>query len=167
MTGKIHQQDSLEIELLSLLNNGCGERRIHSFLKQNSEIIIIAFNRAWNFHICKPEFCLGSDFRSDFLILSAHSINWNAVFVELKSPTDKLYNKDGTKSRKLRLAEKQITEWREWIRTNEHYVRRSFAKILEKENAPAIWPNDVPGHKGYLSGANEIVDIGNRVNYSY
>ena len=167
MTEKINQQDSLEIKLLSLLNNGCGERKIHSFLKQHSEIVVIAFNRAWNFYVCIPEFWLGNDFRADFFILSAHSINWNAIFIELKSPTDKLYNKDRTKSKKLRLAEKQIAEWQEWIRANESNLRGSFAKILDKENAPAIWFNDVPGHKGYCSGASEIADIRNCVDYSY
>ena len=158
---------SIAKDLSDLLNSGHGERKLHRFLKKHTELVIMAFNRAWNFHICIPEFKLGSDFRSDFLIISSDSINWHAIFIELKAPTDKLYNRDGTKTKQYRLAEKQISERREWIRINESYLRKSFSKILEKAKAPAIWHHDVPGHKGYSSGSAEISDIQNYVDYNF
>jgi len=158
---------SIARELSNLLNNGYGERKLHEFLKKHKELVLMSCNRAWNFYICVPEFRLGSDFRSDFLIISSNSINWYATFIELKSPTEKLYTKNGTKTEQYRLAEKQISEWREWIDINESFLRKSFSKILEKAKAPAIYPYDVPGHKGYSSGAAEIADLQNHMKYDF
>lgn len=158
----------LETDLVEILNSDKGERAVHGFLKEHQRLVIDAFNRAWNFHTCVPEFELGNDFRADFLILSAHSGHWYAIFIELKPYNTRLYNKDGTPTKFLRKAEKQIDDWREWVRINEQYLRHSFSKILEKENAPAIWPHTIPNfQKGYDSGATEIADIRSRVSYNY
>lgn len=71
----------------------------------------MTLNRAWNFYTCVPEFELGSDYRTDFLILSSHSGNWHAIFIELKGYNISLYNKDGTPTKPLRRAQKQINDW--------------------------------------------------------
>jgi hypothetical protein len=159
---------NLENQLEDILRSNTGEREIHHFLKVNHRLITMAFNRAWNFHTCIPEFELGSDFRADFLILSAHSCHWHAIFIELKSPSINLYNKNGTPSKDLRLAQKQISDWREWIRVNEQYLRYGFAEILKEKNAPAIYPNPIPNYTvGYDSGAAEISDLRSTVGYYY
>ncbi len=159
---------SLETELLDILDSNSGEREIHCFLKKNKKLIEMAFNRAWNFHICVPEFRLGSDFRSDFLILSSHSANWHGIFIELKSFNSKLYNSNGFPTKPLQQAKQQIASWKEWIRINEQYLRSCFAKILDNNKAPAIWPLPIEHYsKGYSSGAAEISDMRCRVEYYY
>jgi DNA-binding sugar fermentation-stimulating protein len=123
---------------------------------------------AWNYYTCVSEFKLGSDYRVDFLILSAHSGYWHAIFIELKPVDAKLYIKDGTQSKELRVALKQIEDWKQWIRMNEGILRREFSKILKKDKAPAIWPYPILGYKkGHSSGANEIADISSNVHYIY
>jgi len=87
---------SLEKEFLAILKSRSGERAAHDFLKRNRLLIQMAFARAWNANFCVPEFRLGSEFRTDFLLLSADSGLWYAAFIELKSPASRLYNKDGT-----------------------------------------------------------------------
>jgi len=130
--------------------------------------VTMAFNRAWNYHTCIPEFQLGSEFRSDFVILSAHSVHWHAIFIELKDYKAKLYSKDGNPTKPLRQAQRQISDWREWIRVNEPYLRQRLALILEKDDALPIWPYDIPNYrKGYTSGAAEIADIKNYVEYGF
>jgi hypothetical protein len=159
---------SIEQELVSILNSKKGEREIHDFLKNHTTLIEMAFNRAWNFHVCIPEFQLGAEFRSDFLILSAHSGHWHAIFIELKDFKSTLYNKNGNPSPSLQQAKNQINEWKEWKRVNEAYLRKRFARILEKEKAPAIWPHAIECvSKGYSSGAKEISDLASRVTYYY
>jgi len=150
-----------------ILENG-GEREVHNFLKKHKDIIIKSFNIAWNYYICVSEFQFGNEYRADFLILSAHSGYWNAIFIELKPIDGRLYNKDGTQSKHLREAWKQIEDWEEWIRINEPTLRQEFAKILRKDKAPAIWPYPIPNYsKGYSSGAKEIADMASNVHYFY
>jgi len=56
----------IERQLLEILNSDGGERAVHKYLKKNDSIIISAFNRAWNFTVCIPEFEFGSEYRADF-----------------------------------------------------------------------------------------------------
>lgn len=159
---------SIENKLLKILELDKGERRIHEFLKEHNELVVMAFNRAWNFHVCVPEFKLGGEFRSDFLILSAHSGHWHAIFIELKDFKSKLYNKTGNPTKSFQQAQNQIKDWREWTRINEPYLRQRFSAILEKENAPAIWPHPIENYtKGYSSGASEIADMKSYIDFYY
>lgn len=155
---------TIEAQLIEILDSDQGERVMHKFLKENNDLVTMSFNRAWNFYTCVPEFELGSEYRADFLILSAHSVHWHAIFIELKDYGVRLYNKDGTPTKPLRQAQKQINDWREWVRVNQPYLRQRFAQILEKEDAPAIWPHTIPNYQqGYSSGASEIGDINSLV----
>lgn len=156
---------SIESQLSNILNSDKGEREIHKFLKSHMDLLIMAFNPAWNYYRCFSEFRLGDDFRADFLILSAHSLNWHAIFIELKNFNVRLYTKDGTPAKPFRLAQKQINEWRNWKRMNEAYLRRKFSDLLRKEDAPAIFYSD--DTDGYKSGAAEIADMKSRIKYSY
>jgi hypothetical protein len=159
---------SLEAKLSEILNSKLGERAVHEFLKEHNNLVMMAFNRAWNFHRCVPEFKLGGEYRSDFLILSAHSGHWHAIFIELKDFNVRLYNKNGSPTRSLQKAQGQINDWKDWIRINEPYLRQRFASILEKEKAPAIWPHKIPNYtKGYSSGSSEISDMKSKVAYYY
>jgi Shedu protein SduA, C-terminal len=154
---------SLFYEFKEILESSKGERAAHSFLKKNKHLIVMAFNPAWNFYTCIPEFSMGRDFRSDFLILSAHSVHWYAIFIELKRVGDRLYLKNGTPSKALRGAQRQIYEWNEWIRLNEPYLRRSLAEILRSEGAPAMC--SIAGK--YADKATEISDMSTYLDFDF
>jgi hypothetical protein len=159
---------SIEKQLLQILDSDQGEREVHNFLKRHRELVVMAFNRAWNFVTCVPEFKFGAEFRADFLILSAHSGHWYATFIELKDFKTKLYNKNGIPTKSFQQAKKQISDWSEWIRINEPYLRKRFSSILEKEKAPAVWPNQIENFtKGYKCGATEIADMASYVEFNY
>jgi len=159
---------SIQKQLCNILDSNQGERAVHNYLKKHDYLVTMAFNRAWNFYTCVSEFEFGSEYRSDFLILSAHSVHWHAIFIELKGYNSRLYSKAGLPTKSLRQAEKQIGEWREWTRVNELYLRQRFCKILEKKDAPAIWPHSIPNHtQGYKSGASEIADMKSYVEFYY
>ncbi len=124
--------DNLEKRLLAILDSSKGERSVHSFLKKYPEIVRTAFSMAWNANIEVPEFCFGNDWRADFLLLSADSGHWIATFIELEPPNSRLYLNNGTPSKTLRVAQRQINDWKEWIRLHESYLREQFSKILTK-----------------------------------
>jgi Domain of unknown function (DUF4263) len=127
----------LEKQIIKVLDSGGGERAIHAFLKKHPELVVQAFSRAWNANICEAEFEFGSDYRADFLVLSADSGSWHASLIELEPSSSRLYLNDGTPSKSLRVAQRQIKDWQAWIDLNELYVRQRFSKILERTDTAA------------------------------
>jgi len=113
-----------------LLNRNAGERAIHAFLKKHPLLIVHAFNDAWNAIHVVPEFQLGQHLRCDFLLFGAYSNGWNIHFIELEPVGARLFNKDGTPGRSLKSAQKQISDWMEYERTDEAVLRQELARVL-------------------------------------
>lgn len=153
---------NLEKEILRILDSTSGERAIHSFLKKHPILVRNAFSRAWNANVCVPEFPLGNDWRADFLLLSANSGFWYATFIELESPKFRLYLKDGTPSKILRVAQRQINDWKDWVRVNEAYLRQRFSIILRDAGAAAQC--SAGKHR---SGETEILDPNTVISYEF
>ncbi|MCH8968381.1 MAG: DUF4263 domain-containing protein [Planctomycetes bacterium] len=107
------------------------ERDVHRFLKRYPMLMVRLFNVSWNYYLCIPEFPLGNDYRADFLVLSADSGCWHAVFVELEGPNDVIYLKDGTPSKKLRGAQKQVEDWDKFCSNRAEEVKQQIARVLK------------------------------------
>src|SRR5437879_5229000 len=116
--------------LLKSIESGRGERGVLRYLKKYPRPIIAAFCKGWNFHCCIPEFRLADDYRADFLVLGQHSGGFVASFIELEAPSARLYLKDGTPSKPLRIALRQIDDWRQWVSENDNLLRKSIKKAL-------------------------------------
>jgi hypothetical protein len=152
-----------EKELTRLLDKAKGEREIHAYLKKNDYLILQAFNRAWNTHHVISEFKVGTDFRSDFLILSAHSGAWLATFIELESHRARLHNREGIPTRSLNVAKRQLAEWQDYIEKFPNVLRHQFAKLL-RFRRECSWCS-VAGKFG--SGAEEIASTETHVEYHF
>ena len=123
------------------------ERDAQRFLKSFPMLMVRLFNVSWNYYLAVPEFSLGTDFRADFLILSADSGRWHTVFVELEGPNDQIYLKNGQPSKKLRSAQKQIDDWQRFVRGRTNEVKQEIAKILAPRRIGA--QNKLMGRSGY------------------
>lgn len=152
-----------EKSLRRLLDRARGEREIHAYLKKNDYLVLQAFNRAWNTHHVTSEFKVGTDFRSDFLILSAHSGAWLATFIELKSHRVGLYNRKGLLTRTLLVAQRQIAQWRSYVDRFEPVLRDQFARLLRRRRA--IAQCSVAGK--FQSGADEIASQDTRLHFHF
>lgn len=113
------------------------EQDILPFFKRNDALIRNAFATSWNFTLVIPEFCLGKDYKLDFLLLCANSGNWQAHLIEFESPISKLYNKDGTPTKALRKGQMQIQNWKQWIDLNKQCFRNSISEIPKLSHAGA------------------------------
>ena len=136
--------------LLKALESGTGERGVHRYLKTSPRPIIAGYCRGWNFHYCIPEFRFADDYRADFLVLGGHSGGFTTSFIELEAPNARLYLKNGTPSKTLRIALRQIEDWRIWIRDNDNLLRKAIKKSL---------PNAMSS-SSYLMKPSEIKEIG-------
>ena len=146
------------------LDEAQNERKIQPFLKAHSILVRNAFNVwAWNHAEALPEFQLGANGKVDFLVLSAHSANWNAIFVELKSPRANLFTKQGLPNRALNEALQQLDDRERWVRKHESLFRETLSRHLAIVDAPA-YCSKASIHQ---SGETEILDPRTVIHYEY
>ena len=128
----------LERLLTSAMTRAKNERELQPFLKKHALLVRNTLNVwAWNYVECFPEYQFGADLRADFLVLSADSGAWNAVFVELKSHRLRPFTKVGVPSRSLNAALRQLDDWERWLKRNEDLFRGDLAKRLDRSRVPA------------------------------
>jgi hypothetical protein len=127
------------------LRNG-REAELQRFLESYPRPLHVVFNEGWNDYFAIPQFQFGPDYRADFVILSLHSGAWTACFIELKPPSARLYLRDGTESRALRTALRQIKDWSRWIEHDRSRLIDTFRRgvRLAREKGEAI-PENPPG----------------------
>jgi hypothetical protein len=121
--------------LLKALEASDGERTVHAFLKRDPQLLVTAFNYGWNHIFLVPEFQLGTKLRADFVLFGGYSGGWNVRFIELEPVGARLYLKDGTPSKELRIAMRQISDWREYIRVHEAHLRDELSRAMVSKNA--------------------------------
>jgi hypothetical protein len=120
--------------LIRALERSDGERTIHAFLKRHPQLLVTAFNYGWNHIFLVPEFQLGTTLRADFVLFGGYSGGWSVRFIELEPVGARLYLKNGTPSKELRLAMTQISDWREYIRVNESALRGELSRVMVSKN---------------------------------
>lgn len=113
------------------LENG-SERAIHTFLKQYQRPLWVAFAHGWNGILIVPEFRFGRNYRADFLVLSSHSGALHTTLLELEPPKARLYLRDGTESRELRTALRQVKDWFTWVSDYPGQFHREIAEEIER-----------------------------------
>ena len=74
-----------------------------------------------------PKVRLGGSYETDFLIVSESSLGFEWIYVELESPRKAAFTKTGQYAEKARNGIFQIQSWREFIRQNGGYARRSLS----------------------------------------
>ena len=121
--------------LKKALEEAKNEHDIGVYLKQNIRLIRVLNEHSWNCVIAKPEFKIGTKYRSDFIVLSACSGYWNCVLIEMQSPTDKIFNKQGEVSTGLKEAQRQLQEWEMYIDENGTSFREQLATLAGDEPA--------------------------------
>jgi hypothetical protein len=113
------------------------EQQVHSFLKKYPYVLIQLVNRSWNYFQLFSEFRMGSDFRADFLVLSADSGMWHARFIELEGPHDRVYTKERLPTRKLNWAIRQTDDWRRFANEYRQALAHELAKLVRTRNSHA------------------------------
>lgn len=122
-------------DLKIALDNADNERQIGEYLKQNLSLLRVLNEHSWNCVIPKAEFKIGVQYRADFIILSACSGYWNCVLIEMQSPKDCIFLKNGEVSKGLQEAQRQVQDWNMWIKDYEDAFRQQLAKLAEGKPA--------------------------------
>ena len=128
-------QNQLYNEFQSLLDESVGEAPLQTFLERHPDIIVNTFNQGAQYPVVFPKFHLADEFIPDFVMIGHRSAaSWDVDLIEIEPAVlnGKLFNKQRQTTGRLRIAEKQVTDWQIWIeRHREFFVRRALDRILE------------------------------------
>jgi len=129
-------QMQLYNEFQSLLDNPVEEIQLQSFLERHPDIIVNTFSQGAHYSVVFPKFRLADEFIPDFVMIGHRSgTSWDVDLIEIEPAVlnGKLFNKQRQTTGRLRIAEKQVTDWQIWIERNrEFFVRRVIDRILEE-----------------------------------
>lgn len=108
------------------------EEDVQQFLANNTSILLAAFGGQPGATVseCLPKFRFGSEFVSDFVIVTGHSYHYDIVLLELEPPTERPFTKAGRYARRTNGAIAQITDWLSWIYQHDDYFRSALAAQL-------------------------------------
>lgn len=133
-------------ELCELLAKSPGEEDLQKFLERNPGFLTSLVGTPDNADLAvlfKPP--VGTQYRADFCVLQAHQGGSLAHLLEIETSHDPLFNQNGTPSRRLAYALKQIEDWRIWINNNPvHYATEL---VRHAQNLP-LYGDQVQNSRG-------------------
>ncbi|CAI1528910.1 TPA: DUF4263 domain-containing protein [Serratia fonticola] len=116
----------IENDWLALLNNrNAKERSYQSFLQNHAGFFFPpSLNKE---SLIVSELVLGSDYRADFMIASCErSYGFVYTFIEIETPHEPAFTKDGQPRARLTHALQQIRDWKAWLENNREQANRMF-----------------------------------------
>lgn len=115
-------------KLRKILNDSKGERELCKFLKENPSVLITSLNYTGNPSRVIAEFPLGNDYRVDFVVLAPFSGGFEIRLIEIEPPKSKIFNKNGSLTKRANKAFEQVKSWHTFIKKN----RPQFLKDIER-----------------------------------
>jgi hypothetical protein len=107
-----------------------GEDTVQKYLTYNSHVVLAAFGSQWAVNECIPQFQLGTDYVSDFVVVTGQSFHYDITLVKLESPFDPPFTQEGRRNQRLNTALEEVNDWFSWIHENEDYFLRSLTKVM-------------------------------------
>jgi len=124
---------TIKNRLFEVLDQAKGEREIHAFLKEEPLLVWATFmNLGGHSDYVIPEFSLSGKYYADFVVMQSFSGGWNIAFIELEPVDEKPFNQDGSPSKRLRGAIKQINDWHDFEKEEGASLRSHLADAAKK-----------------------------------
>ena len=125
----------LQNKLVEVLEQAKGEREMHRFLKEEPLLVWATFmNCGGHSDYVIPEFSLSGKYYADFVVMQSFSGGWNIAFIELEPVDEKPFNQDGSPSKRLRGAMKQINDWHDFEEEEGASLRSHLADVAKKHD---------------------------------
>ena len=143
--------------------NKNSEREITKFLKKHPSIVVWGFCRTGgNAKYLLNEFPIGTKYRADFVIPFGFSGGWEIHFIELKSPSDSVFTKQGRPSKSFNSAISQINDWQDYIERNRNIIQQDLSDMCIKSDLLNSTLREFPltnGTADYLHDINSFIDF--------
>jgi len=122
---KIEPEDVRNLQ--DAIDHASREEDIQQYLQRNPKFLIQHLGGGHGRWII-PKLKLGSEHVTDFVVGEKNSDGFTWQAVELESPLNPMFNKNGDPSRHLNHAIRQIQDWRNWLIQNQNYASRLRAE---------------------------------------
>jgi len=123
------------------------------FLKSNPNIMNINVKQTYS------KYKLADEYIPDFLLILHDSIH---IFVEIETPSKKIFNQDGSESSDYRKAISQVRGFVTWVSGELEFLRRRECPNINTNNIRGLL---VMGHSGDFS--REDKKLFERINYEF
>ncbi|MEK0337442.1 MAG: DUF4263 domain-containing protein, partial [Nitrosopumilus sp.] len=125
---KTNPENELIEKLNEIINSFCTlmddeystEHEIQDYLKSNPILLMPDYLKC----LSHPQ--LGSEYEPDFILVGGSNSGEFCVLIEIESSSHQLFIKNGDPSAALKHAEKQIRDWRAWLRENAVYAQKTL-----------------------------------------
>ena len=143
--------DSATKAYLAALKASNGERHILTYFRRHPALIYkhTVPCRGHDDYVIS-EFEIGNEYKADFVVLNSYSGGWEIAFIELEPVGAKMFNKDRTPTRELRVAIRQVDDWRRFIRQQQTYFLTQLTKAAQQKDLlhPDLRPRQPSTHFG-------------------
>ena len=112
----------------NLLRDSKKEEDVQHFLKENPILLYPEFIKKWD------KLRLGDDMITDFVFLVKSHNGSEHIFVEIESPSKRIFRSDGLFSASYTQSKDQLLKWQIWIDRNRRYLEDKIGEI----QAPAF-----------------------------
>jgi antiviral defense system Shedu protein SduA len=109
---------------VSLVAASPHEEAVQAFLAENPVLL------APTAVSVKAKHKLGAEYVTDFVI---ELPNEQYILVEIEAPKRRLFTQSGDPTKELTHAQRQVEDWRHWVRDNVSYARESLPGITDPE----------------------------------
>jgi hypothetical protein len=113
-----------EAALRNCLQTATTEAAVQSILEEHPVLLARALGGGHGRWVI-PQRRLGAEHVPDFIIGEKSSLGYEWTLVELESPSQRMFKRNGDPTQALSHAIRQILDWRSWLTVNLNYARRS------------------------------------------
>jgi len=109
-------------ELERVLDASKGERELQKFFERHPNLLVQHLGGGHGRWVV-PQKRLGAEFVPDFVVGELSSIGYHWELVELESPRNRMFLKNGDYSAATNHGVGQVKRWRAWLTANARYAR--------------------------------------------
>ncbi|OUP74848.1 hypothetical protein B5F08_11790 [Anaeromassilibacillus sp. An172] len=126
----IHKEGALERDVLNYINHTPAYHIVCGILMDRFP---------FGHHECYlfKEFCLGSKYRADYMIIGKGSGGYEFVLVEFEKPEGRITLKDGHIGEAIRKGIFQVEDWKAWIEGNFNELSEDLMSVKGDETMPS------------------------------
>ncbi len=121
------------VEFANLLLSNPREEDFQQFLVRRHQLVLRATQSGDDNTqglLAKPS--IGIFHKADFAVFRTGQGGCSVIFVEIENAADRIFNKDLTFSKKMRIARKQVDDWKQYLASNYGTVVRDLITVLKE-----------------------------------
>lgn len=163
LTGRrvaIRKHNDIADRWLRFLRRKPGESAVQRFLERHPALLpgLTDAHNGPLHDVVITKLPFGPDYKTDFAFVTRHSMALQFTFVELETPSKRIFNKNGTLSQNFRQAQQQVADWVRWSTEHMNALVDMLAPMFATYNVA----EDVKDVRAYLVYGRRDEIEGNR-----